>query len=269
MRLCPACGMNSRTDDVCERCRIPFRTAPDPTMIMNPQPQTVRRVSLTGEVVETTQAMPTMHPPGALPPQQAGPGGLYGPGGPPAVAVPRTNAGPVMPPGAYSAAAVREQLGEEGPPIGERWEKALAIAMPILAVSMLIAHFAPSAIYGLVFGSLLVIPLVLGALKAIPTVEDAIVDASIAFVIAVLLGPLVALGGYLLLAMVKQECNPAIVALLGLNVLVRGLFGIAFAPVADTASLTALWGFFNWASIFGVVLSFSGWLLSSFFRGIE
>jgi hypothetical protein len=270
MTVCLVCGMNSRNDDVCERCRRPLRpgAAPiappplDPTIQMNPQPQVVRRVSLTGEVVETTQAMPpTIH--GAMPVQ---PG--YGstrpampyPGGP--------GGASALPAGAYSPAVLQEQLGAEGPPIGECWEKALAICLPIVALSLLIVHFAPQTMLALVFGCLLVIPTVLGATRAIPRYEDAIVDCSVVLVVAIILGPLFALGAYLLTALVKQECNSAIVSLLVVNLVIKELFGIAFAPTVDTISLAALWGFMNFLSFFGVCLSFLGWLLSSFFRPI-
>jgi len=234
---------------------------------MPPQVQTVRRVSLTGEVVETTQpiapptvmggqAGPYAGAPGQAYSQQAG---LAGPG-----ATQRQ----VLPPGAYSPAAIMEQIGTEGPSLGERWEKGLAIALPIVALSMLIVHLAPAALLGVVFGNLLILPMVLGATGAIPRYEDAIVDCSIMLVVAVLLGPAIALGVYILTAMVKQECNGAIVAILLINILLKGLFAIAFAPAVDTLSIAVMYGFLNWMSFFGVCLSFLGWLLSSFFRGI-
>jgi hypothetical protein len=272
MTFCRACGQNSRTDDFCELCRRPLQANPSagpagsyPTMQMSPQPQTVRRVSLTGEVVETTQAMQPQQMQGALPIQ---PGyGSTQPAAPFAGLAART--GPTLPAGAYSPAAMMERAAAEGPPVGERFEKALAIGLPILALSMLAVHFAPSAMLGVVFGNLLVLPMILGATGAIPRYEDAILDCSVVLVVAILFGPLVALGAYLLTAMVKQECNGAIVALLGLNVVIKGFFGIAFAPAVDTLSLAAMWGLLNWTSFFGVCLSFLGWLLSSFFRPIN
>jgi hypothetical protein len=275
MTLCRTCGMSSRTDDFCERCRQPLVPAApamapgaQPTLQMQPltQTQTIRRVSLTGEVVETTQAMATQHYPGGPPAMQpARPGQQY-PGGRP---IDSQMAGAVMPLSAYSAAALNEQLKAEGPSLGDRWEKALAIALPILVLSMLLVHFAPSAMLGMVFGNMLVLPMVLGAVGAIPRYEDSILDCSIMLVVAILFGPVIALGVYLLTALVKQECNGAIVALLGINILLKAVFGIAFAPAVDTLSLAALWGLLNWLSFFGVCLSFLGWLLSSFFRGMN
>jgi hypothetical protein len=266
MTLCRTCGTSSRTDDFCERCRQPLHSgaptmAPgaQPTLQMQPQQQTqtIRRVSLTGEVVETTQAMAPQHYPGGAPAMN------------PARTVYGQMAGAALPVSAHSAAVLNEQLKAEGPSSGERWEKALAIGLPILALSMLLVHFAPSAMLGIVFANMLVLPIVLGAVGAIPRYEDSILDCSIMLVVAILLGPVVALGAYLLTAMVKQECNGAIVALLAINILLKALFGIAFAPAIDTLSLAAMWGFLNWLSFFGVCLSFLGWLLSSFFRGMN
>jgi len=52
----------------------------------------------------------------------------------------------MMPPGAYSPAAILDQMAAEGPSPAERWEKGLAIALPIVALSMLLVHFVPVAL---------------------------------------------------------------------------------------------------------------------------
>jgi hypothetical protein len=161
-----------------------------------------------------------------------------------------------------------DQIEAEGPSLGERWEKGLAIALPMVAISMLVVHLAPVALFAIVFGNLLIMPLILGATGAIPRYEDAILDCSVMLVVAILFGPAIALGVYLVTAVVKQECNGAIVAILLINILLKALFAVAFAPAADTLSLAAMYGFLNFMSFFGVCLSFLGWLLSSFFRGI-
>ena len=57
-------------------------------------------------------------------------------------------------------------------------------------------------------------------------------------------------------------------AILLINLLLKGLFAIAFAPVVDTVTLAVMFGFLDMTSFFGVCVSFLGWLLSSFFRGI-
>lgn len=166
MMPCSGCGHNSRTDDVCERCGTRFSSAAQAELQMRPQVKTLRRVSLTGEVVESTQAMP---PPTVMATQQgtysSAPGQQYpsnsGHGG--SMCAPNQG----MPPSAYSPSASVEQIGTDGPSLGERWEKALAIALPIVAVSMLIVHFAPAALIGIVFGNLLILPMVLRATGAI------------------------------------------------------------------------------------------------------
>ena len=280
MTPCIACGARSRNDEMCEGCGRPLKSSAQPTLQM--QQQTVRRVSLTGEVVETTQAItePTM----ALPPPQSGrmaptpmqsphpgAGGAYtcGQSACSSAYPGLAGSGAALPAAAYSATAVMEMAATEGPPLAERWEKALAIGLPILALSMLVGYFAPAALLVVVLANLLVLPLVLGATRAIPRYEDAILDCSVMLVVGILFGPLPALGIYLLTAMVKQECNPAIVAILVRNIADNGLFGIAFAPLVNTVSLEARWGLFNWLSFLGVCLSFLGWLLSSFFRGLD
>jgi len=303
MTRCRACGHNSFMDDFCEGCRRPldpgiamppgsaqptvqmqpparrvsltgevFESAqpplngPQPMLQMPPQSQTVRRVALTGEVVETTQAIlprqaPGM-PPGTNPAYRAGPSLPAHPGQPMGGAA-------MLPAAAYSAAAMSELAATGGPSLGARWEKALAIALPIVALSMVLVHFVPIAMFAVVFALLFVVPVVLGATGAIPRYEDAIVDCSIMLVAAFVGGPLIALGAYLVYSLVRQECNIAIVALLGLNLLIKGLFSVAFAPTVDTLALAMMWGLMNMLGFFGVCLSFLGWLASSFFRDLN
>ncbi len=267
MTFCRACGLNSRTDDFCELCRRPLASAAETTLQMPPQSQTVRRVSLTGEVVETTLLIPTRMADQTQTMAAGGPATTYGSVPLAQYPAPPMNLGAALPASTYSAEFMA-QAADEGPPIGERWEKGLAIALPVIAVSMLAIHFAPAAMLAIVFANLLILPAVLGAIRAIPRFEDAIADCTVVLVVAILLGPLVALIVYLLTCMVKQECNVAIVALLAINLLVKALFGIAFAPEADTASLIMMWGFLNWLGFFGVCLSFLGWLCGGFFRPI-
>jgi hypothetical protein len=174
----------------------------------------------------------------------------------------------MLPASAYSAAAMSEMATTGGPSLGARWEKALAIALPIVALSMVLVHFVPVAMFAVVFALSFVVPVVLGATGAIPRYEDAIVDCSIMLVVAFVGGPLIALGAYLIYSLVRQECNLAIIALLGLNLVIKGLFSVAFAPTVDTLALAVLWGFMNMLGFFGVCLSFLGWLASSFFRDI-
>ncbi len=302
MTHCGACGHNSFTDDVCEGCRRPFPSTALPpggaqqtvqmqplrrvsltgevfeggqpvdnsqqqTLQMMPQlpSQTVRRVALTGAVEETTQPIPARQSPG-MPPE---PSTAYsGPQSPPSLRPP-VRGETDLPAAAYYAASMG-QLAASGSQFSlERWEKALAIALPIFALSMALVHFAPMAMFAVVFANLFFIPVVLGATGAIPRYEDAILDCAIMLGVAILCGPLIALGVYLVFSLARQEGNSAIITLLAVNILIRGVFGVAFAPAIDTIALAAMWGFLNMLGFFGVCLSFLGWLLSSFFRPLN
>ncbi|HZO88882.1 MAG TPA: hypothetical protein VFB38_11140 [Chthonomonadaceae bacterium] len=180
---CPFCSRASRRTDWCEWCRKPL-TSPQPPQNVGPQalsqspipmppavaptagytptPPAVNmyqaaqptvgmppaapasgtqyRTTLSGEVLEvpeTTAAMPPM--PGHMPPgMPPAPGARLGVG---------TSASTYLPPSAISAQMLKEQLRDQGPSLGEGWEKCLAMALPLLVVSMLLVHFVPSAIF--------------------------------------------------------------------------------------------------------------------------
>ena len=129
---------------------------------------------------------------------------------------------------------------------------------------MLLVRFIPATLLSVVFANLLLVPLALASAGAVPRCADSLLECAAVLVVALLFGPFAALGGYLLLALIRQECSGAIVALLAVNILIKELFAVAFAPVADTTALAAMWGFLNWPSFFGVCLSFAGCLLPSF-----
>lgn len=151
---CRACGMDSRTTDVCEWCKKPLsaqsqpQTLAQPTMSLNapppgamplnapppgsapyaetppaPVPQPQVRISLTGEVIEG--------PPPPAPTAMPGPAGGF------------------VPPTAFTPAFVQQQYVEEVSG-GEKFEKFLAIAMPLLALSVLTLHFLPDALLPIV-----------------------------------------------------------------------------------------------------------------------
>ncbi|HLV81507.1 MAG TPA: hypothetical protein VKT32_14570, partial [Chthonomonadaceae bacterium] len=152
---CRACGMESRTTDICEWCKKPLPPPPGPQsaagqpqqgapplagtaplarpltemtppaqapLLNGPQPPSQTsyappvRTTLTGEVIET--------PPAAFP---TGPPPLL-PGGSPAAVDPILS--PVaagLPMAAVTPEAMRGQIENEyESPMGERWEKALA-----------------------------------------------------------------------------------------------------------------------------------------------
>lgn len=201
MYPCQMCGKQSRTHDFCEWCRNPM-SAPgsqptmqmppsnqptmqipqgaQPTLQIPPQGQTMRRVSLTGEVVESVpsgySAQPGM-PPNMMPPHNQ----------PPALHP------SALPAAAYSAVAMQARYDNDRPSLWARWEKALGIGMPILALSILLTYFVNDALLWMILLNLFVLPMILGACAAIPRYEEAITDCAIMLVVTFLFGPLLAL----------------------------------------------------------------------------
>ena len=268
MTSCRGCGHNSRTDDVCERCGTRLSLSAPPILAIPSQVEITRRVSLAGDVVESTQTMP-------CPAVGAGNSGSAArsssqtlPLNPVGNGAARDPHQEVIPGGSLPL-AIAGDLEYSGPSLRERWEKGLGMALPVLAVSMLVVHFIPAILMVVVLCNLLVLPIALCAAGIIPRYREAMLDSCLALVVTALLGPAVALAAYLLTTMVKQERNDAIVAILLTSVFVRGLFAITFAPVADTQSLAAMWGFFNWMSFAGVCMSLIGWLVVSIFRPVD
>ena len=244
-------------------------------MQMNPaNPNTRRRVSLSGDVVEDTieptQAMPpqmgTMQTQ-AMAPRYPGQATPYprDAGGPQLPTLANPNA---LPPGAFSAAAMNYQYSSEESPLGERWEKAMAFSLPLVALSLLIIHFAPGAFFMLAALNLFVIPMILCGTRAIPSFDEAIVDTSAVLIATMLIGPLITIVAYGLYCAVRQEGNSAIFSILLLNLIIRYLFALVFAT-PDTASLLTLFTIFGLVPFMGVFLSFIGWLIGGLFRPVS
>jgi hypothetical protein len=270
---CFGCGRQSNRTDYCEWCKRPHgrpgQTAPgvqptqplppgaqptvqipygaQPTVQMPPPNGPTRRVALTGEVVEGPPAAPPM-------PTQAMPRQGYG------------NA--PLPPRAYSAQAPA-LLFDEVAPTGERWEKALAFCFSLVALSMLLIHFAPNAIMGVAYADMFLLMLALGGTRAIPFFEDAMLDCGIMLVVSFLFGPLIGLVVYLIVGAIKQECNGAIVTLLIISVVLPQLLAIPLVSSADSISPFLLMGLFSILSFLAVCVGFLGWLCASFFRPLN
>jgi hypothetical protein len=174
-----------------------------------------------------------------------------------------------LPTNAISPALVQGWQQEEGIPAGERWEKFLALSLPLLIGSMLLVHFAPAAFLWVTLAALFLVALLMGVTGAIPSYDDAIADCAIVLVISLLLGPLLALIVYFVVGLIRQEMNPAVTALLLSNIVVRSLLGVAFQSSADTLSLLAMYGMFSLLLFVTVIASFAGWLMSGFFRPVN
>ncbi len=257
--LCPHCRMDTRTTDACEWCKKP---------IAAPQQTATRvRVALTGEVIEETVAMPAPAMAAPVPPVAA-PGTAHGPIPP---ARPSLRSTAELPTHAVTAQMVRNELAQDtyvDP--GERWEKSLAIIFPFLALSLLLVHFVPDALPWAAFADCFVTGLALGATGAIPSFDEAFLDCTAVLIVCYLCGPIAGFGAYLLVGMIKQEWNGALLAVLTSHVLIRLLFSFAFqdeAPLWMTVipyvNVISVWGFISFLS---VALSFGGWMMSNFFR---
>lgn len=276
---CFGCGRQSSRTDYCEWCKRPHgrpgQTPPgaappagvqptqplppgahptmqmpygaQPTMQMPPPSGPTRRVALTGEVVEGPPPAPPM-------PTQAMPPHAYG--------------HTALPARAYSPQAI--QLGfDEVAPAGERWEKALAFCFSLVAFSMLLIHFAPNAIMGVAYADMFLLMLALGATRAIPFFEDAMLDCGIMLVVSFLFGPIIGLVVYLIVGAIKQECNGAIVTLLLVSIVLPQLLAIPLASSADSINPFLLMGLFSMLSFLAVFVGFLGWLCASFFRPLN
>jgi hypothetical protein len=221
-------------------------------------------VALTGEVIET--------PPAAYP---TGPPPLYPAGAPPAADPVLSPIAAGLPMAAVSADAMRGQVENAyEAPLAERWEKSLAIVMPLLVLSLVLARFAPGAGLWVAMADMFFAALALGATGAIPSYDDAIMDCTAVLIAAFLLGPLVAIGVYFFVGLVKQEWNWSVLAVLLLNLLIRGIFLLAFPTYGAFFVLATLFGIFSgilgaFVGFLGLSLSFGGWMASSFFRPLD
>jgi hypothetical protein len=176
-----------------------------------------------------------------------------------------------LPAAAYSTAymrahdsSIRQQ--HEQRTRGEKEEKFFAIGMPLLALSMLLVHLFPSYYLWIAFTDVFVLALAMGATAVIPSYDDAFADVTIVLVVSFLFGPLLALIGYVIVGLIKQELNPAAPSLLGLTIGIPYALMPAFMSSATEISHFLLFGLFNFMGFFAVVVAFGGWIISSFFR---
>lgn len=307
---CRACGMESRTTDRCEWCKKPLLPLPGqpplvgpPTQTAAPPPQTPPltggtaqplarplnemtqpiqasllngpqpsaapyappvRTTLTGAVIET--------PPPAFP---ATPPPMYPAGGPAASDPVLSPVAAGLPMAAVTAESLRGQIENEyESPFTDRLEKSLAICMPLLVLSLVLARFVPYAGLWMVAADMFFVPLALGATGALPSYDDAIMDCTAVLIAAFLLGPLVAIGVYGFVGLLKQEWNVPVLVVLLLNILIRALFILAFPNAGEFFVLGTLFGIFSgfvgaFLGFLGLSLSFGGWMMSSFFRPLD
>ena len=276
--LCRACGMESRTPNVCEWCRKPLQgTGSGGQGLGQPPDQPaaqpiarIQRVSLSGEVIEVPSAAEPTLPGGAgmavgtdlNATTVIAPGGTYA--GAPYAAMNAAGA-------SYQTMApqmLRDQAGMPEISTGEKWEKFLAIAAPILLLSAWLVHSLPQFVSWIGLIDLFILSLAMGATGAVPSYDESYFDVTVMLVVTFLFGPIIALVVYLITAAIKQECNTAVVGLLVLQILVFQGLVLAFASNTGAIKQVGALMLFGVMQFFAVFVGFLGWLLSSFFRPI-
>lgn len=214
--------------------------APPPVAqpVLTPPPT---RTTLTGEIVEAPP--PVSQPAMNFTPAQAAAQQLLDPA--------------MMP--------TQEQMQGPRAPLGARWERALAMALPLLALAMLIIHFAPSAYWPFVLTCPFAIGVMLGATQAIPPFEEAYADVAAVVIMSFLVGPLYTLFAYLIWCLIRQDFDIAVLSMFGAAVIPGILLGHMYGP--GWAKM-ALVGFVNALGFFSMSSCCTGWILSSFLRPV-
>ena len=254
--LCRSCGKESRNPQWCEWCRQPMNAAAPPPNApqypVPPQPgQTApsgKRVSLTGEVYDDLPAVPP-----APPPMYASRTGDYAPS---------------LPSGAYTPQAFMNMDSDDLPTFGERFEKFLAMGLPVLAVCVLIVRYVPTSFLLVVLAACLILTLMLSGTGIVPQLGEEGRECVIILLVAFLLGPLLALGVYGILCLLRQEGSGGIAAMLAVPVVVGQLLGQTFRSSADTGMVIALYSLFGFMAFLPVCAAFVGWLVGGMFRPI-
>lgn len=225
----------------------------------------ILRTTLTGEVIEVAAPEPTMMLGAPNPTANATAVGMMPPMAYPAGG----NDG--LPVAAISTAGMKEMASAYStlPPFGERLEKCLAFALPILLACVWIIHAAPHLFMWVSFGAVFLLSIVMGATAVIPSFDEAYADVSVTLVLTFLFGPIIALVGHVAVGLMKQELNGAIVGLFLMNLLTRFLFIVAVYSAANSFGTFALIGFFGIVEVFAVFLSFGGWLISGMLRPLD
>ncbi len=233
------------------------------------------RMSLTGEIVEV-----------APPANRSVPGTYTPPGGPmpPLPNVPPTSNRAVvreLPPGAINPHMVQASLQQDVVTLGEKWEKCLAMLLPLLLLAVLGVHFVPTAYLWIELGALFISALVMGASGAISSYDEAFAECTGVLVISFFFGPLVGFAGYFLVGLIRQEMTAAINFLLLVHIAARFMFilsagtlqGVSlYGPDGDWAMLLphlSLFSASGFISFFVICSTFSGWMMSSFFRQVN
>jgi len=165
--------------------------------------------------------------------------------------------------------------------LGEKWEKCLAVLLPILLLGVAGVHFIPTAYLWIELGALFLAALVMGATGAVGSYDEAFAECTGVLVVSFFFGPLVGFGGYLILGLIRQEMSAAINFLLLVHVAARFMFIVSagtlqgvtlYNPEGDWTMLLPHLNLFSapgFISFFIICSTFAGWLMSSFFRPVN
>jgi hypothetical protein len=173
---------------------------------------------------------------------------------------------------AVKAEFLKQQFAEIDREVGLRWERALAVIMPTVAISILIAHFVPDSYIWVACFSFLMVGLGLGSTRAIVPFDEAYLDCTAILAVSFACGPVAGIAAYLLAGLIKQEWNMAALAVLVGHIIVRTAFAIGFPDVMPWFTLMPYFKLIDpigMVSFMGTALSFAGWMLSSFFRPVN
>ena len=75
--------------------------------------------------------------------------------------------------------------------------------------------------------------------------------------------------GHVVVGLMKQELNWAVVGLLAMNLIAQYIFYIAVFSAAHDVRMFVIIGFFGIVQSFAIFLSFGGWLISGMFRPLD
>lgn len=267
--ICRYCGMDSGNPQVCEWCNRILAGPNAGQVAQHGAPaaqQSVRRVALTGEEVVTPVQPAPPEPTISLPPVAA-----RGTGTHPAPTAPQPPRPTINTYGlsaaAISTTMVQQQVDRHRVSEGEKWDRFMALAMPLTLASLLIIHYWPGLLTFVSLCDMFLISIFLGATGVIGSYDDEYMDVGTALIVTFLLGPLVALVAYVIVGLIRQDMHKSIIMVLVGHMTVRTVVWIAFMTSGGSQfSLMPALMVFSVAGILGPTLSFAGWIMSSFFR---
>ncbi len=278
---CPSCGMDSKPVDICEWCRKQIVSAPSLPADAQPGsvPGTVRksRTALTGEVEYYDEVISTPKY-SVLPTHQ--PVSISDRTVQMDLNQPQQTIQMNIQPTVVMNTRRTEIASAEGVPVvqkrllgdislAERWEKYLALTFPVMVLSLIWVHFAPNAYLVVTCIDLFVLGMFMGIFRAVPTFDDDYTDVTVVLIVCVMFGPMLALMGYGILCLIRQDSNPAVFALFLLYYFVSISIGLAFQSSINSLSLIVGFGMFHLLGFLVVFLCFAGWLCSSFFIPLD